>query len=165
MAKIIQSNDQFIEELKLVQTVVTRMAQNSFFIKGWSIALIGFMLALNKEALIGDAQNWFLCLLIAVVTYCFWHLDAYFIRLERIFRKHYDWLLENAEDPKRQEFELTIMKYYTPEQDEKKSIEKRHKGKPVDSVWNIMFSESLVPFYLVPFLASIGIMIFQLIKP
>jgi hypothetical protein len=162
MMTIAEKETQFIEELKLVQAVVTRMAQNSFFIKGWAITLIGVMLALNKDALLGNAQNWFLCLLISIVIYCFWYLDAYFLRLERIFRKHYDWLLLNKEEPTRQKYELTVMSYYIEKINPKKPVVKRYGNEPVESEFQIMLSDSLKLFYLVPFLASIGIMLFQI---
>lgn len=74
-----------IKHLELIQAVVTRLAQNSFAYKGWSIVLVSAIFALAaKEA---NPQY----LLVALIpTMAFWGLDAYYLRQERLFRRHYD---------------------------------------------------------------------------
>lgn len=75
------------EELRIAQEIIKRMANNSFLIKGWSITLvIGILLLKGTE-------------ITAYLTYIpivfFWYLDAYFLWLERLYRKLYDWIREN----------------------------------------------------------------------
>lgn len=74
-----------IEHLKMLQAVITRMAQNSFQLKGWAIvlwsALLGFAAA--------ERNAWFV-LVAYLPTLMFWFLDAYYLRQERLFRKIYD---------------------------------------------------------------------------
>ena len=74
-----------IAHLQMIQAVVTRMAGNSFMIKGWSVTLVVALFAL------GAANNNGLFVYLAYFpTFMFWALDAYFLRQERLFRKLYD---------------------------------------------------------------------------
>jgi hypothetical protein len=74
-----------VKHLELIQGVVNRLAGNSFSMKGWSITLVSALFALAaKDANVRYAA---LALLPAL---CFWGLDAYYLRQERLFRKLYD---------------------------------------------------------------------------
>jgi len=70
-----------LEHLKMVQGVISRMAQNSFLIKGWSVTLTVGVLA--GAAASKDPRLALLALLPALV---FWGLDAFYLRQERLFR-------------------------------------------------------------------------------
>ncbi|EKE92763.1 hypothetical protein [Helicobacter pylori] len=61
-----------IEELKILQGVINRMAQNSLECKKWTLALA-----------------------VGVLSLKIWFLDAYYLTQERSFRKQYQWLIEN----------------------------------------------------------------------
>lgn len=78
-------NQDKITYLEMLQTVIARMASNSFHIKGWTISLIPALLALmvSKEEL--KEYSWFL--LIPLVL--FWMLDAYYLWQEQLYRKLY----------------------------------------------------------------------------
>ncbi|MCH8947952.1 MAG: hypothetical protein IH789_10050, partial [Acidobacteria bacterium] len=78
-------NEHTIKHLELIQAVITRLAQNSFAYKGWSVVIVSAIFALAaKEA---NPQY----LLVALIpTMAFWGLDAYYLRQERLFRRHYD---------------------------------------------------------------------------
>jgi len=78
-------DEQTIRHLELIQDVVTRLAQNSFAYKGWTIALVAAIFALAA----GQAQAAYL-LVALVPTLAFWGLDGYYLRQERLFRKLYD---------------------------------------------------------------------------
>ncbi len=69
----------------MIQAIVTRMANNSFLIKGWSVLLVSAILAIA----IKDDQIKFLPVAFfpALVL---WGLDGYFLWQERLFRKLYD---------------------------------------------------------------------------
>lgn len=69
----------------MIQAVITRMAGNSFLIKGWSITLVAALFALSAAN--ADADFAYLAYFPA---FMFWVLDAYFLRQERLFRKLYD---------------------------------------------------------------------------
>lgn len=74
-----------IKHLEMIQAVIGRMAVNSFFIRGWSVALVSALFALAAK----DAQRAFV-----VVSYfpcvIFWCLDAYYLSQERQYRSLYE---------------------------------------------------------------------------
>ena len=81
-----------LEHLKMLQAVITRMAGNSFLIKGWCVTLVSALIALSAK----DAKYMVLVAFLPVLM--FWWLDAFFLRQERLFRKLYDHVRENSED-------------------------------------------------------------------
>jgi len=80
-----QINSGRLKHLEMLQQVIIRMANNSFFIKGWSITLLSAILVVTAKDKI-YAMGWIA--LIPVVL--FWLLDGFFLRQERLFRKLYD---------------------------------------------------------------------------
>lgn len=77
--------DPKIEHLKITQSVVERMARNSFMLKTWSVTLMSALFALAA------AESKVEFSLIAYMPLAaFWYLDAYFLRQERLFRELYD---------------------------------------------------------------------------
>lgn len=73
------------KHLELVQGAITRMASNSFLIKGWTITLVAAIFALAAK----DASLRFV-LVALVPTIFFWGLDAYYLGLEGRFRSLYE---------------------------------------------------------------------------
>jgi len=73
------------EHLKLVQAVVTRLAGNSFLLKGWAVTLVAGLTALAKADADRDIA-WIACG--AIVVFAF--LDAYYLAQERAFRRLYE---------------------------------------------------------------------------
>ncbi|WP_208355932.1 hypothetical protein [Helicobacter pylori] len=80
-----------IEELKILQGIINRMAQNSLECKKWTLVLAVGVLSLKIEAI---SNSYGLCVL-GVLLLCFWFLDAYYLTQERSFREQYQWLIEN----------------------------------------------------------------------
>ncbi|MGL2658987.1 hypothetical protein ACQJ6Z_06965 [Helicobacter pylori] len=80
-----------IEELKILQGVINRMAQNSLECKKWTLALVVGVLSLKIEAI----SNFYGLCVLGVLLLCFWFLDAYYLMQEKLFRKQYQWLIEN----------------------------------------------------------------------
>ncbi|MEH0558367.1 hypothetical protein OG810_32065 [Streptomyces sp. NBC_01693] len=74
-----------IKHLEFIQAVITRMGTNSFLVKGWALTLAAAFLALSAGRL-----SWPLALAGAVPLICFWSLDGYFLRQERLFRHLYE---------------------------------------------------------------------------
>lgn len=77
------------EELKILQGVINRMAQNSLECKKWTLALAVGVLSLKIEAI---PHLYGLCVL-GVLLACFYLLDAYYLMRERLFREQ--WLIKN----------------------------------------------------------------------
>lgn len=76
---------QKIKHLEFIQNVVSRLASDSFRIKGWTVILISaFFVLLIRENRVGLIGIGFLPVLF------FWGLDGYFLWQERLYRKLYD---------------------------------------------------------------------------
>jgi hypothetical protein len=82
-----------LEHLKMIQTIISRMAGNSFLIKGWCVTLVAAILALAAK----EPNKLFIAVALFPVV-MFWILDGYFLHQERLFRKLYDRVLESEED-------------------------------------------------------------------
>jgi hypothetical protein len=80
-----QTREDRIKHLEFIQSAISRMAGNSFLIKGWSITIAAAFFALAAK----DSKPGF-ALLALFPALSFWGLDAYYLRLERLFRKLYD---------------------------------------------------------------------------
>lgn len=119
--------DYLFKEVEIVQNVTGRMANNSFLIKGWAITLIVASLIVS-----GAMYHHYVALL---PWFVFWCLDAYFLRMERLYRKLYDWLIINRQKSEDFLFDMN-----------KASLEKRF-GKEVPRMLQVMFSKTLVTFY------------------
>jgi hypothetical protein len=75
-----------MKHLEMIQNVISRMASNSFLLKGWTVTLVVGLLAFAniKEM---DSNFMFLALVPAVF---FWVLDGYFLHEERKYVKLYE---------------------------------------------------------------------------
>lgn len=73
------------KHMEFLQAAITRMAQNSFLAKGWSITLTTALLGI---AIKDGAYQFALLGLLPVLM--FWILDAYYLALERSFRTLFD---------------------------------------------------------------------------
>lgn len=82
-----------LKQLEMLQAVISRMAKNSFLLKGWNVVLVSAIFVLASSEL--KSQLVYLAYLPTVV---FWLLDGYFLRQERLFRKLYDKVRMIAEE-------------------------------------------------------------------
>jgi hypothetical protein len=71
--------------LELIQSVINRMANNSFMLRGWTVTLVAGIFALAGK---DTDKLYFLVAYIPVIT--FWGLDAYYLLQERLYRALYD---------------------------------------------------------------------------
>lgn len=78
-----------ITGLGFLQTIISRMANNSFYIKGWVLTLFLAIIVLKKET---SYSNCALEIAIIMVTLLFCFLDAYYLQQEKIFRELYNYL-------------------------------------------------------------------------
>ncbi|HLD15246.1 MAG TPA: hypothetical protein VJB94_01565 [Candidatus Nanoarchaeia archaeon] len=74
-----------VKHLELIQSIINRMATNSFILKGWSVTLVTGIIILSLN---NSIKNFIYLGL--VPTLIFWGLDAYYLKQERLFRKLYD---------------------------------------------------------------------------
>ena len=74
-----------LKHLDLIQNVITRMAHNSFLLKGWAVTLVGAMFALSSKDIGGG-----ITVIAMLLVVMFWMLDAYYLSKEHLFRLLYD---------------------------------------------------------------------------
>jgi uncharacterized membrane protein len=87
------ANENKLKHIDLIQAIVTRMASNSFLLKGWSVTLVSALFALAAK----DAnKNYIIVAFLPVLI--FWVLDAYFLCQERRFRALYNSVVTKTED-------------------------------------------------------------------
>ena len=74
------------KHLEFIQAIISRMASNLFFLRGWTITLIGALLALFSKNNSPDYIFYFLIVIVLI----FWILDGYFLSQERSYRDLYN---------------------------------------------------------------------------
>jgi hypothetical protein len=84
------------KHLEFIQNVISRMASNLFFLRGWAITLIAALFALFVKEAKNDAVYIYIAYAPAIIC---WILDGYFLSQERLFRALYDHVrkLKNTE--------------------------------------------------------------------
>lgn len=87
------NSDAILKHLEFIQNIVTRMARNSFLLKGWSVTLVAaiFVLTVNNPSV-------YLVIIAIFPALAFWGLDAYYLRQERLFRQLYKKVSEEPDN-------------------------------------------------------------------
>ncbi len=126
------------KEIDLIQSCINRMAHNSFIIKGWLISLLAVILTLLPE----NIDMKLTCLIGLLITICFWYLDGFFLKTEKLYRWKYDWVIVKRLETDKYSYNLNPYnsKMWLPE---KNGAEKK-----IPSVISVMFSKTLCPMYL-----------------
>lgn len=97
----------YIEYFKILQNTITRMAQNSFLIKAWSITIIAGISVLTFSFI----NTLIFAVLIGVII-VFWIMDSYYLRLEKLYRKLYEKVVNIFNTPSmKTQIRLFDMKY------------------------------------------------------
>ncbi|MDD3715662.1 MAG: hypothetical protein PHT46_01000 [Candidatus Marinimicrobia bacterium] len=131
------------KEIDLIQSCISRMAHNSFLIKGWAISIVAVVLALTEKT----TDNYMITAILIIPLICFWFLDAFFLQTEKKYREMYvDVLVKRKNDNDEFLYDLNPKRY-----DEK-----------VKSKFRLMFSKTLGWFYGIPILIVIIILGFQI---
>jgi len=99
-------------------------------------------------ALTADRLNpLFLFCSIIVPVFCFWYLDAFFLRIEKMYRKLYEWVLEERKKGNVEyQYDLNPHRF----------------KKDVESCCGIMFSKTLRVFYGIPTLVVLLVILYHL---
>lgn len=79
------NNEEKIRHLEMIQSVISRMASNSFLLKGWTVTLVVGLLAFAN---LKDMESKFAIIAFIPVLF-FWLLDGFFLYQERLYRKLY----------------------------------------------------------------------------
>lgn len=73
------------KHLEFIQGVINRLSSNTFLFKGWSVTVI--VAIFTAMFTTGNYKLLWLCLGVIII---FWCIDAYYLMLERAYRKLYD---------------------------------------------------------------------------
>lgn len=77
--------DSKICHLQMIQSAISRMASNSFALKGWSVTLVAGIFALAGK---DTDKMYFLVSYVPIIV--FWGLDSYYLLQERRYRSLYN---------------------------------------------------------------------------
>lgn len=122
------------KEIDLIQSCISRMAQNSFMVKGWVITLVAACCAVSSLT----NNEWKLLFIFgALAIILFWYLDAFFLKMEHLYRFKYEWVIKNRLSKDQHAFDLNPYN---------KQMWETEKKEP--SIMGVMFSKTLMPMYL-----------------
>lgn len=96
------------KHLELIQNVITRMANNSFMLKGWAVTLISGIFILSEQ---DTDKIYFLIAYIPIIF--FWGLDSYYLFQERLYRSLYDKVRQMEEDEIDFSLKATVQEFNT----------------------------------------------------
>ena len=85
--------DKKLNHLEMIQSVINRMASNSFALKGWAVTLVAGIFALAGK---DTDKMYFLVAYIPIIV--FWGLDSYYLLQERLYRALYDKVMLLSDD-------------------------------------------------------------------
>lgn len=92
------------QHLSFIQGVITRMNSNSFSMKGWMVAIVSaFCAVYASNSQTEAAYVYIIAAIIVDILFCF--LDAYYLKMEKEYRKLYTKVLEN---PMETDFNMDI---------------------------------------------------------
>jgi hypothetical protein len=158
------------KELDQIQSIISRMAANSFQCKGWAVGIITIVLAISKDpSLLSGWQG--LILFLPVIT--FWYLDGFFLYTEQCFRHMFNDVVrrrfqennwehlfnynhtrfEHA-SVRNQSFWLRHLPVFLQNRVTRLFYQLTGRGKQapqkITTIVSVMCSKTLLPFYLLP---------------
>jgi hypothetical protein len=129
------------KHLEFIQTIISRMGNNLFMLKGWTITLIIALFTLSAK----DSNTSYIIFSFLVI-FIFWILDGYFLSREKCFRSLYNHVRKKKEE--KIDFSMDYSKFEKNGNTWVKSI----------------FSKTLIIFYGILLTATILVAIFSNIK-
>lgn len=127
-----------IKNLEMIQSVINRMASNSFALKGWAVTLVAGIFVLAEK----DADKMYFLVAYLPIIF-FWGLDSYYLLQERLYRALYDKIRQL--DDEKIDFSM------------KASLKEFHSSK--NNFLNCFFSITELWFYFPLAIVSTGIIV------
>lgn len=90
-----ETNESRIRYLEAIQRVIDRLSNTSFVLKGWAVSLVAGLMALAASG-----TNHGYVLVAYIPTVVFWLLDAYFLMMERQYRKIFEENMDLSQEVK-----------------------------------------------------------------
>jgi hypothetical protein len=129
----------WLKHLEFIQAVITRLANDSFLMKGWALTVAGAFYGFAVKG-----TSWKVAAIGLMPVLIFWGLDAYFLRQERLFRGLYDQVRQH--NPRVEPFAMNAAAH----------------AAGVGSWGRTLFSRTLAPFYGPVFL--IGVLLTAILR-
>lgn len=85
------SNEVIHKEIDLIQNCISRMEKNSFLLKGWNVSLMVAVLAILPK----NISSKMIILILSFILISFWYLDAFFLKIEKKYRKLYEKVIKD----------------------------------------------------------------------
>ncbi len=118
----------------MIQSNINRLSLNSFLVKGGSLVIVISSEILSVYTVFKIDAVGLILIVLPVVQFLFilgfWVLDAYFVRQERLFRHHYDAVRQQSDT----DFNMYV---------------RTHNNKPKSSWDSVIFSLTLIIFYVI----------------
>lgn len=129
-----------LKEIDLIEDCIKRMASNSFLLKGWAVTVISALIGLTAKT-----DNWKLGSVIAIlVCLSFWYLDATYLKMERLYKRKYNWVIKNR--PANKEYAFNLNPY-------EKNMWLATEQKNTYTIC-VMVSQTLLPLYVIMLIVS-----------
>lgn len=145
------AEENMLKELDLIQNCITRMADYSFRIKEFYIALVAVIVV---YFFVNDICFVYPSLGIIILSFLFGIMDCNYLRTERRYRWKYSWVIENRKNtPEKYLFDLD------PNNKEMQIM--RHTK---DSWASVILSWSILPLYGLPVIFSFFVFIYRVCK-
>lgn len=125
-----------IAHLNMIQEVITRMGNNSFSLKQWSVGIMVAIYAFAGE----NFHKAVIVTIIPLIVFCL--LDTYYLMLERKFRCLYDEIRKKKEEDINFDMSFRVIRVNMEE------IKKY-------CFFKILFSKTIWPFYIVCILTTL----------
>ncbi|WP_159394045.1 hypothetical protein [Streptomyces sp. NRRL F-5755] len=129
------NSDDKVKHLEFLNLTVTRLANNSFLIRGWAITLVGALAGVTISS-----ERPALSLISFIPTLGFWLLDFFYLHQERLFRQLYADVARNS--PEIPSFSMDVSPY-------RHQVPRR----------KVLLSPTLCLFYSPLFLVSLAVLI------
>ena len=87
-------DDKEIKHLEMIESVIERMGQNSFALKGWTMTLVVAICAFSAA---GTERKFALVAIAPIIA--FWFLDSFYLQKERKYRELYKNVTAHKAEP------------------------------------------------------------------
>jgi hypothetical protein len=135
-----------IKHLEMIQAVISRLGNDSFYVKGWAVtvagAFLGFAVNLERETL---------ALVALVPTGLFWVLDSYYLYSEKLFRGLFELVRRKSQAVEAFEMAATTSSFVATLTEEAEAPMTR---------WAVLRSRTIALFYGAIFAACILVFLF-----
>lgn len=145
------NSQNMIKEIELIQKCIDRMSNASLVIKGWSITLFTVILTVMLE----KVNTSFFCLVCIISSCCFWYIDTCFLKVEKLYRLKYEWVIANRETSNEYLFDIN------PYNEQMRMNDLDGFPQKSKNILRLMLSKTIAPIYLSMIMLTILYLIYQ----